>query len=438
LTYRMEPTRRAYDPQGSGFSGPLRVLAGPDGPAPEWLDHHLSRLGPQPRPRRHLIDEVQAAGLRGRGGGGFPAGQKMAAVRAQSRAGRAAVVVGNGVESEPASSKDRVLLCHRPHLVLDGLQLAGQLVGADRLILALSKDGQALRVIREAVIERRTRLANEIAVELVTSPGGFVAGEETALISWVAGAAPKPRPVPPLPFERGVSGRPTLVHNVETLAHLALIGRFGVAWFRSRGLEDEPGTCLITLSGDVSRPGVFEVASGTPMLNLLRGAGWDESAQALLVGGYFGTWVAADAAARMRFCRADLEALGAAPGSGVVAVLAPSSCGVKEGARVLRWLAEQSSGQCGPCVLGLPAIAGAVERLANPASASEGLASQLLRWCDDVQGRGACHHPDGAVRLARSVLITFAQEVEYHLAGQCSAGAGRAARAGSRTVGLPR
>ncbi|MGC2191197.1 MAG: NADH-ubiquinone oxidoreductase-F iron-sulfur binding region domain-containing protein [Candidatus Dormiibacterota bacterium] len=425
------------DAEGTGISGPLRLLAGPEGTAPEGLDHHLARLGPDARPRRQLIDEVRAAGLRGRGGGGFPAGQKMAAVKAQADAGSTAVVVGNGVESEPASAKDRVLLCRRPHLVLDGLQLAGQLVRADRLILALGRDGQTLRVIQQALLERRTRIADEIAVELVVSPGGFVAGEETALISWVAGAPPKPRPVPPRPFQRGIGGHPTLVQNVETLSHLALIARFGADWFRSGGLAEEPGTCLITVSGAVSRPGVYEVAIGAPMHGLLRGAGWDDSAQALLVGGYFGTWVDAATAAPMRFCGADLESLGAAPGSGVIVVLPASACGVKEAARVQRWLAEQSSGQCGPCQLGLPAIAGALERLADPASASDGLVSQLLRWCDDVQGRGACHHPDGAVRLARSAIGTFASEVAAHLAGRCTAGQTSRFEAQSAPNGTP-
>lgn len=421
MTSRPEPANPTQAGGGSGIVGPLRLLAGAVGPDAERLDSHLRRLGPPPGPPRPLIDEVVRAGLTGRGGGRFPAGQKMAAVRAQSRAGRRPVVVGNGVESEPASAKDRVLLCRRPHLVLDGLQLAGRMVGADRLILALGQDGQALRVVREALIERRTRLADQIGVEVLASPGGFVSGEETALTAWVGGAAPKPRPVPPRPFERGIDGRPTLVQNVETLAHLALIVRFGAEWFRSQGLEEDPGTCLITVSGEVRRPGVYEVAIGTPMEHLLRGAGWNDSASALLVGGYFGTWIAAQDATRKRFCRADLEGLGAAPGSGVIAVLAPSRCGVKEGARLLRWLAQQSSGQCGPCVMGLPAIAGAVERLANPASASDGVLQQLRRWCDDVQGRGACHHPDGVVRLARSVVQTFAAEVDSHLSGRCTA-----------------
>ena len=427
MTSWTPPVGTSYDPAGTGIAGPLRLLAGPEGPDPEWLTHHLGRLGRTPPPGRFLIDEVRAAGLRGRGGAGFPAGQKMAAVRAKSHTGRPAVVVGNGVESEPASDKDRLLLCRRPHLVLDGLQLAGRLVYADRLILALARDGQALRILREALIERRARLADDIAVELVTTPGGFVAGEETALTSWVSGAAPKPRPVPPRPFERGVGGRPTLVQNVETLAHLALIARFGADWFCSRGLEEDPGTCLITLSGAVARPGVYEVAVGTPMQSLLRGAGWDQSSLGLLVGGFFGTWIGADAAAGMRFCRSDLEQLGAAPGSGVIVVLASSLCGVREGARVLRWLAAESAGQCGPCVRGLPAIAGALERIADPLSASEAVVTQLLGWCDDVQGRGACHHPDGAVRLARSVVRTFASEVDAHRSGRCTLASARTA-----------
>ncbi len=426
---------RAYRiPEEAGISGARRVMAGHEGADPESLEDHLHRLGLPPRPRRHMIDEIRVSGLRGRGGGGFPTGDKLAAVKAQRRTGRIPVVVGNGSESEPASGKDRLLLSYRPHLVLDGLHIAGRLVGADRLILALGRDCPATLVLQEALTQRRARIAGEVEVELVVSPGGFVAGEETALTSWVTGAPPKPRPVPPRPYQRGVGGRPTLVQNVETLAHLALIARFGAEWFRSVGPGDEPGTCLVTLSGAVKQPGIYEIAVGTTMLDLLGEAGWEASSQALLVGGYFGTWVAAGPAAELRFCRAELSRLGASPGSGVILVLGPAQCGLAEGARLVRWLAEESSGQCGPCVMGLPAIAGAMERLAEPATASPGLVNQLRRWCDDVQGRGACHHPDGAVRLARSTLETFAEEVDQHLRGRCTGSAEQAASSPAQGV----
>ena len=400
--------------------GALRLLAGPASSDRERLDQHRARLGPYSTSRRSLIDVVRAAGLTGRGGGGFPTAAKLAAVRASSRR-KGAVVVANGVESAPASAKDQSLLVRRPHLVLDGLQLAGRLVGADRLLLALPHRGAAPAVVREALLERRAQLPDEMEVELLVSPGGFVAGEETALTAWVDGGVSKPRPVPPRPFEQGVAGRPTLVQNVETLANLALIARFGSKWFRSVGLESETGSTLVSVSGAISQPGVYEIAVGTPFPSLLEAAGWDESAQAILVGGYFGTWISAQSALEIRFCRADLAALGAAPGAGVLAVLAPERCGLQEGAWVLRWLAGESSGQCGPCVMGLSAIAGALERVADPTTYSVELPPRILRWCDDVQGRGACHHPDGAVRFARSVLLTFAAELAVHAKGHCLA-----------------
>jgi NADH:ubiquinone oxidoreductase subunit F (NADH-binding) len=400
--------------------GALRLLAGPDGPDRERLEEHIQRLGPCPTAGRSLLHEVRESGLRGRGGGGFPTADKIAAVQAQS--GRqATVVVGNGVESEPASAKDQSLLSRRPHLVLDGLQLAGRLAKAERLLLALPKRGAAAGVVREAIRERRAQIPGEIEVELVVTPGGFVAGEETSLSSWAGGGAAKPRPVPPRPSQQGVAGRPTLVQNVETLSHLALIARFGASWFRALGLDTDPGTTLVTISGNVSQPGVYEVSMGMPLRDLLEGARWDPRAQAVLVGGYFGTWIPAQAATEVRYCRADLATMGAAPGAGVLAVLSPDRCGLREGAKVMRWLAGQSSGQCGPCVMGLPAIAGALEQLADPATAGSPAVQGIRKWCDDVQGRGACHHPDGAVRLARSVLTTFAGEVTSHQQGHCRA-----------------
>ncbi|MGC1185396.1 MAG: NADH-ubiquinone oxidoreductase-F iron-sulfur binding region domain-containing protein [Candidatus Dormiibacterota bacterium] len=409
----------ASPPASAGMEGALRLLAGPDGTDPEGLAEHLDRLGALPAALPALLGEVRAAGLRGRGGAGFPTADKIAAVIAQGGRPRA-VVVANGVESEPASAKDQSLLSRRPHLVLDGLHLAGGLVGAERLLLALPRRGPAAGAVREAVRERRAHLSSEMEVELVVTPGGFVAGQETSLTSWASGGVAKPRPVPPRPSQRGVAGRPTLVQNVETLANLALIARFGALWFRSIGPEADPGTTLVTISGAVSQPGVYEVSVGTPLRDLLEGARWDGRAQAVLIGGYFGTWVPSRSATEVGYCRADLATIGAAPGAGVVAVLSPDHCGVREGAKLVRWLAGQSSHQCGPCVMGLPAIAGALEQLAAPTSAASSLlAERVLKWCDDVQGRGACHHPDGAVRLARSVLETFADELSSHREGRC-------------------
>ncbi len=177
---------------------------------------------------------------------------------------------------------------------------------------------------------------------------------------------------------------------------------------------------LVTVLGAVSEPGVREVAIGTPVGQLLDLAGGASAPpQALLLGGYFGAWVDAAAAMDRPFSSAGLADLGAGPGAGLIAALPAGACGLRETARVVRYLAGESAGQCGPCVFGLPAIAGQVERLAEGRGADLGL---LCRWLAQVDGRGGCAHPGGAVGLVRSALRTFGPELDWHAGGRCSGG----------------
>jgi NADH:ubiquinone oxidoreductase subunit F (NADH-binding) len=385
-----------------------RLLAGA---APD-LTGHRQRHG---RYRAgELISEVQRSGLTGRGGAGFPTWRKLTAV-----AGRGArpVVVANGAEGEPASAKDRTLLSHVPHLVLDGLQLAGDAVGADRAYLYAGRAG-ADRV-RRALAERWAAGWDRTRVEVVEAPDRFVAGEESAVVAAIEGRPAVPRDKLRRVVEAGLLGRPTLVQNVETLAHLALIARHGAAWFRDRGTRDEPGTFLATVSGAVAAPGVYEAAYGIPLDRLLAGAGGpSEPLRAVLLGGYHGGWLPAGAI-EVPVSRAGLRPYGATPGAGVVVALPASRCGLVETARIVGYLAGQSAGQCGPCVNGLPRIADALGRL------SSGALADVRRLAALVEGRGACKHPDGTVRLVRSALTVFADEVRLHLAGRCSAGGGQ-------------
>src|SRR5262249_55324889 len=139
-----------------------------------------------------------------------------------------------------------------------------------------------------------------VALEVVIGPEGYVTGEETAVVNYVARGSAKPTFTPPRPYERGLRGRPTRIQNPETLSQLALIARFGAAWFRELGSDADPGSALVTISGAVADPGVYELAFGTPMNDLLAAAGGPtEPIQALLVGGYFGTWVTASRASRL-------------------------------------------------------------------------------------------------------------------------------------------
>ncbi len=240
-----------------------------------------------------LIAEVEASGLRGRGGAGFPTHRKLRAVAE----GRRPVVVANGVEGEPASHKDALLMRINPQLVLDGAVAAAAAVGAQQIVIAVGRGADAAHASMAAAIAERAHAGGRARIDLVSVPDRFVAGEETALVSWLNGGPAKPAFVPPRPFERGVGGRPTLVQNVETLANIALIARHGADWFRDLGSPDEPGSMLFTLGGAVARPGITELEGGTSLRTALeRCEGFAEPPRALLVGGYFGTWVPVEAA----------------------------------------------------------------------------------------------------------------------------------------------
>lgn len=394
---------------------PARLLP-PAGRPGGGLSAHLDRFGSLPYRGGPglLIPEIAAAGLTGRGGAGFPVHRKLAAA-AGHRAGRA-IVAGNGAEGEPASDKDKTLLREAPHLVLDGLQLAAEAVQASSTVLYVCC-GQQLRDQLCAVIaERAGRGLEHAPVRLAAAPPRFLAGQESALASRISGGAALPRFTPPQAGLRGTDGRPVLVQNVETLAQLALIARYGAAWFRGAGTPDEPGTMLCTLRQANGSAGVAEVPIGTPLTGLLDLAG----AGAVLAGGYHGSWLPAGQAATLTLSNADLRPFGASVGAGVLAALPASRCGLAETARVARYLALESAGQCGPCLNGLPRIAAALAQVAR-LRPPRGVLADLRRWAGLMEGRGACHHPDATVRFVRSALRTFAAEIRRHQQGRCSA-----------------
>jgi NADH:ubiquinone oxidoreductase subunit F (NADH-binding) len=368
------------------------------------LAEHQTAYGPLVVPPRvQLLDAVEAAGLLGRGGAGFPTARKLRTVGA----GKLPVVLGNACEGEPASGKDALLLSRHPHLVLDGLEVAAAAVGARDQHLAVHAGSPALPVLRAALRERRSRVSvHEVPVR-------YTASEETALISFINTGTAKPLFTPPRPFEQGISRRPTLVNNAETLAQLALIARHGPDWFRALGDPEEPGTLLLTVDGTVT-----EVPSGRRLKDVvdLRGK------QAVLVGGYFGTWLSTAQAHEVSLTHRDLRAAGGALGAGIVLTLPTGSCGLVETARVAAYLADQNAGQCGPCFNGLPAIAGALRALAI-GPWDDTTMTALDRWLGVVPGRGACRHPDGAVRFVLSGLAVFADDVAAHRAGRPCAGA---------------
>jgi len=386
---------------------------------PVPLAAHLERHGPLPLELRpaELRERVAASGLTGRGGAGFPTATKLESVLGTRTR---PIVVANGTEGEPPSGKDKVLLAYAPHLVIDGALLAARAVGAKNVIVATT--ATVHDAITRALAERRTEAG--IVVQTVVVPDRFVAGEETALVQFLNGGPALPTFTPPRPYERGVGGAPTVVLNVETLAHLALIARFGARWFRTVGTPDEPGSALVTVSGAVQVPGVHEIELGRPFARLLEEAGADRQAQAYLVGGYFGTWMAAADANRAALSNADLARFGASLGARAIVVLPADACGIVETSRVVHYLSEQSAGQCGPCVHGLAAIDGSLEQLVRRDGHTADIAL-LHRRLVQIVDRGACRHPDGAAALVSSALRVFAGEVDQHLNRRPCSGHGR-------------
>jgi NADH:ubiquinone oxidoreductase subunit F (NADH-binding) len=387
------------------LSGSQRLL----GASTESWREHIATLGPVPRPSAdELLALVESAGLTGRGGAGFPTSRKIAAI-ASSR--RTPVVVGNAMEGEFLSHKDRTLLDRAPHLVLDGLEILGHALGTRRLILATGERIDSSRV-RHAAAERSGPTTD--VRDLV---GGFISGQESALVSQLNGRAAVPQDPHTPVYERGVDGRPTLVANAETLAQLALLTRFGPAWFRSEGTTRDPGTFLVTVTGN-GRPGVLEVPRGVALREVLNRAGVDlDRVGGVLVGGYHGTWLPASAG-NVRLCKEDLAAHGASTGAGIVHVMSVDSCGLRVSAEIATYLADQTAGQCGPCINAMPRMAETLTRLAVPGSDPR-LVTEVERLRGLVVDRGACAHPDGTARFVASTMRVFSGHVDAHLRGEC-------------------
>ena len=386
-----------------------RVLAA----AASSYGQHLQLSGPLPElPAERIRRLVEDSGLTGRGGAGFPTGRKLAAVAGRRRA----VVVANGAEGEPASSKDRMLLLRAPHLVLDGVALAVRATGATEAHLYAPDD----------LVDRLLGIARErpdpIAVSLIRAPHTFIAGQETAAIAAVEGrpALPRTDAADALRQRRARPADPGAERRDARPARADRPVRTGlVPGDRTAG---EPGTRLLTVSGAVFRPGVYEAAAGDTLGAALRLAGGTAGpVQAVLVGGYHGGWVPwLPDTAGLPLTGTALTRYDAAPGAGVLVALPRRRCGLAAAAEIVAYLAGQNAGQCGPCRNGLPELAGNLRELAT-GWPTKALVREIRRLAGLVDGRGACAHPTGTVRLVRSTLRVFGPDVELHLAGRCAA-----------------
>jgi NADH:ubiquinone oxidoreductase subunit F (NADH-binding) len=334
------------------------------------------------------------------------------------------VIVANGAEGEPASGKDRLLVHLLPHLVLDGAAVAARTLGASQVYVHVHAD--AVATMRQAIAEREQAGLDPVTPTVVVAPERYLAGQESAVVSTISGEKPA------TPFftgirtvrDQGVAGRPTLVQNVESLAHVALVARFGAEWFRTLGTPDSPGTSLLTVSGRWKEPRIVEAPLGVPLGHFLGlGPADAQGIQGVLLGGYGGGWLRTAQALAMPLTEEEARRNGSSLGAGVVALLPASVCSVAEVSRVVRYMDGQKAGQCGPCVNGLDGLARSLELLAYQPGSLRGGVNAILGLCDLVEGRGACGHPDGVARFVRSALQVFADHAQLHLQrGPCRGG----------------
>jgi NADH:ubiquinone oxidoreductase subunit F (NADH-binding) len=387
-----------------------RLLSWSDGPATS-LARHQVLFGTTSTLK--AFDELERSGLLGRGGAGFETVRKVALIKAQ-RASRKVVVV-NAMEGEPASRKDFRLLVQNPHLVLEGAEQLAYMVGAVQIVVCIARDNtRAVQSVSQAIHERQRRSLRTPEISLQTPPGRYVAGEESALIHWLNDNESLPQFRPERPSILRIRRHPVLVDNAETCANVALISRYGAEWFRSLGTPAHPGSTLVSISGAVDSPKVIEVALGMPIREMLRAAGADLDPQALVLGGYGGSFVGPDVLSAP-YSNDGLAPYGATVGAGIIVVLPKDRCGLFETYRIVRWMAHESARQCGPCAFGLPALADDLSLLVRGGAAAQGALERLQRRSNEIAGHGACRHPDGVIRLVRSALDVLHPDLEHHL-----------------------
>ena len=387
------------------------------GPAPDDLATHVERYGPRPSALGSdgmaLVDTLEAVGLTGRGGAHFPAAIKWRGVIA---AGGGGTVIANGSEGEPLAAKDATLLQLRPHLVLDGMVSAAEAVGAVDLVVWLHEGAHMThRAVVQAIHERRLAGLVEPQIRVLTGPARYVTGESSAVVRALNGGPALPELTRVLPVISGVHGRPTLLHNAETLARVAVASRTGVAGYR-------PTSLLTIVTGgqrsvaEVEPTATFADAVAHVSPHAIAGA-----PQAMLLGGFGGSWVSWADAMVLPVDQPALKAAGLSLGASIVAPIPSDTCGLVETARIAQYLADSSARQCGPCLFGLRSVAELVWALAD-CDVGRSELKRLDRFMGEISGRGACAHPDGAIRMIASALHVFAHDVKAHRKGHCVTG----------------
>ena len=379
-----------------------------------------------------LIDTVDASGLAGRGGAGFPTGRKWRAVA--EAPGHPKTIVCNADEGEPGCFKDRCLLDHDPHAILEGMALAAYATGATRGFIYLRYEYPETEAVLEAAITaaRRAGLLGrgilgtdfDFEVHVRRGAGAYICGEEGSLLNSLEGKHPFPRNRPPFPVTHGFEGLPTVVNNVETLASVPPIVRYGAEWYRALGRGDHAGTKVISLSGDVARPGNYEVPIGYPLLELIHevagGLGDGRTLQAVSMAGLSGGFLGGPDL-DVTLDEPSIRSKGFFLGAGGIMVFDDTRDMIDLGHQAMTFFAHESCGKCFPCRIGTQRL---MERLSGAAGPRE-----LRAWIDEVEDLGvtmmqtsACGLGTAAPLITNSLLKYFPEQVARHVEGRGTEG----------------
>ncbi len=376
-----------------------------------------------------VVDLVKSSGLRGRGGAGFPTGMKWGFV---PQGVYPRYLVCNADEGEPGTCKDRVLMENDPHLVLEGIAISSYAIEAHLAFIYVRGEFTLSAERLEAAIAEahahgflgKNILGSGYDLDIVVhrGAGAYICGEETALLTSLEGERGNPRLKPPFPATEGLYRKPTVINNVETLANVPLIVQYGAEWYKSMGTEKSPGIKLFALSGQVKRPGVYELPLGTPLRTLIEeyGGGTLENrpVKAVIPGGSSAPMLTA-AHLDTPLDYESIAAAGSMLGSGAVIVIAEGTCIVSVVRRLIEFYAHEDCGQCIPGREGIAWLARILERIEAGQGREEDL-DLLLDICDGLSGRSLCPLGDAVVGPVRSSLKHFRDDYLAHIrTGQC-------------------
>ena len=399
------------------------------GTAPRTLDEYVATgggrgldvaLGASPEA---VIEEVAKSGLRGRGGAGFPTGEKWRSIRTTGTGARFAVC--NGAEGEPATFKDRTLLRTNPYQVLEGLAIAAYAVGAERAYIGVKEIfSQEVQAVRRALAEMEQAGAlGPTPFEVILGPDLYLFGEETGLEEVIEGRPPLPRVARPFMFglfAQPPNDNPTLVNNVETLANVPRILADGPDWLRSSGTDTSPGTMVFTICGDVHREGVFELPLGTPLRYLVEdlagGTPAGHALKAIFPGASNTVLAPGELDVPMDFD--SMREIGSGLGSAGFAVFDDSACMVKAAQLYSRFLYVESCAQCPACKFGTGEATKLLDKVETEGGSDKDIESILMRAKSSTDGQ-KCALPTGESLLIQSVVQVFGREFEGHVGGTC-------------------